>query len=288
MKRINKLFESQFLLDPNLHMWVNRFTEDFTVPYHEHDFIEYCYVAEGNGFHHIEQEIFPIHKGQLFVVPIGVAHVFRPVTPARSSKPPVVYNCMIDLHLVAQLSRFQEQRIQEHLSSLGNKNTSYFSVIDRDGAIENLMVQLQREVSINDPGSITMLHSLLNQLIVIVYRRIHTDADAPATKTADFNHVIHFLEQNFNQAITLTELSRYSGWTTRHLQRLFLKHTGQSFHSLLQHLRIQKSCEMLRNSSLKIGLISELVGYRSIDSFNSVFKRNVGLTPSEYRKSSTS
>ena len=35
---------------------------------------------------------------------------------------------------------------------------------------------------------------------------------------------------------------------------------------------------MLRSSSLKIGLISELVGYHSIDSFNIAFKKTVGLT----------
>lgn len=287
MKRTNKLFERKFLLDHNLHMWVNRFTEDFNVPYHEHDFIEYCYVAEGNGFHHIGQETFSIHKGQLFVIPLGVAHVFRPATPQRTSKPPVVYNCMFDLHLAAQLSTFQEQSIQEHLSSLGSTASSYFSVIDQQGSIESIMLQLHREISVNKTGSRAMLYSLLNQLIVTVYRRKYEDTATPTGKTADFNHVIHYLEQNFNQAITLAKLSHFSGWTTRHLQRLFLKHTGHSFGSFLQQLRIQRSCEMLRSSNLKIGLISEFVGYRSIDSFNSVFKKNVGLTPSEYRKSSS-
>lgn len=288
MNRINKVFESQFFLQNNLHMWVNRFTEDFMVPYHEHDFIEYCYVAEGNGFHYIEEETFPIHKGLLFVIPVGVAHVFRPATPERSSKPPIVYNCLFDTHLAVQLSIFQEQPIQEHLSSLGSKASSYFSVFDHDGSIESIMLKLYREMSVKATGSRTMLYALLNQLIVTVYRRKYGETENLACESVDFNHVFHYLEQNFNKAITLSEISRFSGWSSRHLQRLFLKHTGQSFGSFLQNLRIQKSCEMLRSSGLKIGVIADLVGYRSIDSFNIAFKKTVGLTPTEYRKSSFS
>jgi AraC family L-rhamnose operon transcriptional activator RhaR len=284
MNRINKVFQSKFFLENNLHMSVNRFAEDFTVPYHEHDFFEYCYVAEGIGFHHIEEETFPIHKGMLFVIPVGVAHVFRPATPERSSKPPIVYNCLFDTHLAAQLSILQEQPIQEHISSLGNNASSYFSVFDRDGSIESIILKLYREISSKETGSKTMLYALLSQLIVTVYRIKHGNEENISNESAEFNHVIHYLDQNFNQAISLSDVSRFSGWSSRHLQRLFLKHTGQSFGSFLQNLRIQKSCEMLRSSSLKIGLISELVGYRSVDSFNIAFKKTVGLTPTEYRK----
>ncbi|WP_171056121.1 AraC family transcriptional regulator [Paenibacillus sinopodophylli] len=286
MDRKHQVFSSHIFLPNNLHMWVNRYTEDFMVPYHEHDFIEYCYVAEGSGFHHIEQETFPIHKGWLFIIPIGVAHVFRPSTSERSSKPPIVYNCLFDTHLATELSSLQEQPVQEHLFSLGNNTMSYFSVYDRDGSIEIIMQKLYREMSVRDTGSKTMLYTLLSQLIVTVYRRRYGDKNPLTHESADFNDVIYYLDQHFNQAITLSGLSRFAGWSERHLQRLFLKHTGQTFGSFLQNLRIQKSCELLRSSGLKINVIADAVGYRSIDSFNSAFKKTVGLTPTEYRKAS--
>lgn len=286
MNRTHEVFERQYFLQENLHMLVNRFTEDFLVPYHAHDFIEFCYVAEGNGFHHIGQETFPIHKGLLFVIPIGVAHVFRPASSERSSKQPVVYNCLFDPHLADQLSIFQELPIQEHLSSLTNNASSYYSVFDRDGSIESLMLQLHQEMSANKLGSKTMLYALLNQLIVTVYRRKFEAQEDERNESAGFHLVIDYLEHNFNKAVTLSELSHVSGWSSRQLQRLFLKHTGQSYGAYLQSLRIRKSCELLRGSSQKIAIIAELVGYASIDSFNSTFIKNVGLTPTEYRKSS--
>jgi Transcriptional regulator containing an amidase domain and an AraC-type DNA-binding HTH domain len=138
-------------------------------------------------------------------------------------------------------------------------------------------------------GSQTMLYALLNQLIVTVYRLRYADRGSRLKDDAhDFARLLHYVEQNIDKPVTLKELSYASGWSSRHLQRLFQAHTEQSFGTFLRHLRIQKSCELLRTSTLKIGLISELVGYRDADSFHAAFKKNVGLTPSEYRKTSLS
>lgn len=286
MKQPDNLFEKDYFLSNTSLMFVNRFTEDFNVPYHAHDFIEYCYVAEGTGFHHIEQETFPIHKGQLYVIPIGVSHVFRPATSDRSSKPPIVYNCLFDIQLATILSGLQEQPIQVHLSALAGNTSSYFSVFDREGAIERIMIQLHKEMNTNAIGSKAMLHALLSQLIVTVYRLKYGDnGRSTAEETVGFHRVIDYVEQNFHTTVTLDELSRISGWSARHLQRLFTQHTGQSFGSFLQNVRIQRSCEMLRSTSHKVSYIAEQVGYRSIDSFNEAFKKTVGLTPTAFRKS---
>lgn len=286
MKRPNNLFERDHFLSDSSLMFVNRYTEDFNVPYHAHDFIEYCYVAEGTGFHHVEQETFPIHKGQLYVIPIGVSHVFRPATTDRSSKPPIVYNCLFDMHLATLLSGLQEPPIQEHLSALANKTSSYFSVFDREGAIERIMIQLLNEMNASAIGSRAMLHALLSQLIVTVYRLQHEDSECSVNEdSVDFHRVIDYVKQNFSTSITLVELSRISGWSTRHLQRLFDLHTGQTFGAYLQNVRIQRSCEMLRGSNHKVSFIAEQVGYHHIDSFNAAFRKTVGITPTAYRKS---
>ncbi len=270
-------------------MLVSRFTEDFQVPFHEHDFIEFCYVAEGTGFHHIERETFPVHKGWLFVLPVGAAHVFRPTTPDSSGKPPVVYNCLFDVKLARELAHDYEELVREHLEELTTRPSSYYAVFDKDGSIESLMLKLHLEMSRRETGSITMLHALLNQLIITVYRlTIGTSKRQGNSMPSDIRHIVYYLEQNMEQSLTLSDASRFAGWSARHLQRIFLKHTGQTFGAFVQHLRIRKSCEMLRGSTLKIGAIAELVGYRSIDAFNAAFKRTVGLTPSAYRQTSRS
>jgi AraC family L-rhamnose operon transcriptional activator RhaR len=280
-----QLFKAEFFFDHTIHLLVNRYTEDFTVPFHAHDFIEYCYVAEGKGFHHIEQETIPVSKGMLFAIPVGVSHVFRPTSPDAKGNPLIVYNCLFDSHMVDQLTdMLMEQPIQEHLIDLRNRRIPYFSVSDHDGSIESLMQMLYREMSVQGIGSATMLHTLLSQLVVTAYRKNLSNPDKPRSEVANFDQMLQFLKQNMHEAVTLSDLARVSKWSDRHLQRLFQRQTGQSFGSYLQNLRVQKSCELLRSSEHKISSIAERVGYRDMDSFNAVFKKIVGQSPRQYRK----
>ncbi|WP_199619412.1 AraC family transcriptional regulator [Paenibacillus alkalitolerans] len=285
MKQAAQLFKGETFLQNNLHVLVNRYTEDFLVPFHSHDFIEYCYVSEGSGFHHIVQEKIPVRKGMLFVIPVGIPHVFRPSSYDSLRDPLIVYNCLFDAQMMDRLSLFlHDLPLREHLASLGGSGSTYYSVFDSDGSIEGLMQNMYRELSVPGIGSTTMLHTLLSQLVVKVYRQKYGDVDKSITEAADFSQVIQYIENNISEAITLTDLARMSRWSSRHLQRKFVRHTGQSFGSYLQNVRVNKSCELLRNTEHKITTVAELVGYRDIDSFNAVFKKIVGQSPMSYRK----
>ncbi|MCR8657012.1 AraC family transcriptional regulator [Paenibacillus endoradicis] len=285
MNRTTQLFKGEDYLQNNFHLYVNRCTEDFLVPFHSHDFFEFCYVAEGSGFHHIENEIFPVKKGMLFAIPIGTSHVFRPTSTESLKKPLIVYNCLFNENMINKLALvIQESPIKQYLMSLGSSDTSYFSVFDYDGLIEELMINLYREMSVPTVGSTTMLPILLTHLIVTVYRLKFGETDKSTKEVTDFDQVIQYVENNVHESITLTDLAAISRWSNRHLQRMFVKHTGQNFSSYLQNLRVNKSCEVLRSTSLKIAMVAELVGYHDIDSFNAVFKKIVGQTPTAYRR----
>lgn len=264
---------------------VIRFTEAFDVPLHSHDFIEINFVAEGKGFHHIGNDIYPVTKGHLFVVPVGIPHVYRPSSPDSGLHPLIVYNCLFKPQLIEKMSALlSDSSLIGHLNDLQSDTAAYYSVQDIDGSIEKLMVTMYRESSLSSIGSSTYLYTLLIQLIITVYR-FKTEGSLPQTRnTANLNHLIQYLEQNLHEDITLSHLAGISQWSIRHLQRMFIQHTGQTFGNLLQNIRIQKGCEYLRDSQLKISTIAEKVGYTHIDSFNAVFKKIVGQTPSQYRK----
>jgi AraC family L-rhamnose operon transcriptional activator RhaR len=78
---------------PELPLFVNRVHESFELQQHTHDFIEISYVAEGSGAHYIDHTSLTVSKGDLFFIPVGVSHVFRPASTIQS-KPLVVYNCI--------------------------------------------------------------------------------------------------------------------------------------------------------------------------------------------------
>ncbi|MFC4597591.1 AraC family transcriptional regulator [Cohnella hongkongensis] len=269
-------------------VFVNRASEDFEAPMHDHDFIEFAYVAEGTGFHHIGGQVHPIHKGQLFYIPIGQPHVFRPASADVARHPLSVYNCVFSPELLERIAFFvTSPELKAFIAELQGGSASYFYLSDADDSIERLMQAMHREFSMPREASADYLDTLLVQLLIVVLRLRRRPPAASSRKFAQFDHLLAYMEQHLADELTLAHLAQKSRWSERHLQRLFLRHTEQSFKECLQTLRIQKSCLLLRTTGWKIGEIAEKVGYRDPASFLAVFKRIAGMTPSQYRKAAS-
>jgi len=85
--------------------------------------------------------------------------------------------------------------------------------------------------------------------------------------------------------LTLQDLASQVNITSRELSILINRHIGQHFFDFINEYRIKKSMEILKNSSKKEFTIQQIlydVGFNSKSSFNTAFKKHIGLTPTEY------
>ena len=78
---------------------------------------------------------------------------------------------------------------------------------------------------------------------------------------------------------TYTEVSQW------HLSKLLNRYAEKSFYDILNSLRIRAAKELLADPSLKIGEISERVGYVDTAHFARIFKKSEGVSANEYRNS---
>ena len=213
--------KSEYFLHNHLQLFVNRCSEDF-FPFHAHDFIEYSYVAEGKGFHHIGEDVIPVRKGMLFVIPVGVPHVFRPVSTNVTEHPLILYNCLFNAELIHTLtSVIQEKEIIHHLLDLAQNQVPYISVVDHNDRIEELMVKLYRESSVPGIGSSTMLYTLVSQLVLMTYRQLYQEVHDEAVHSTDFEYILHYLKQHVSNRIRMSDLVRVSGWSEKQIGRMF-------------------------------------------------------------------
>ncbi|MNW14618.1 HTH-type transcriptional regulator YesS [compost metagenome] len=60
--------------------------------------------------------------------------------------------------------------------------------------------------------------------------------------------------------------------------------TGKNIVDFINELRITKATSLLIDNRIKIHDAAKAVGYQNITSFNRMFKKYTGVTPSEYRK----
>ncbi len=96
-------------------------------------------------------------------------------------------------------------------------------------------------------------------------------------------NALAYIEENYTQKLTLSEVAEKTYVSQWHLSKLLNRHTGQSFSDILNHTRIERAKELLKDPSLRIGDISDQVGFLDLAHFSRVFKKQVGVSANEYR-----
>ena len=105
-------------------------------------------------------------------------------------------------------------------------------------------------------------------------------------KTAEqiLNYARNYIKEHFSESIDLNSLASQLGISSAYLTKLFNKYEKSTPNKYLTQLRISQAKHLLINSDLTIKEVGESVGYDSQFYFSRIFHKQVGLTPSEYRK----
>ena len=94
---------------------------------------------------------------------------------------------------------------------------------------------------------------------------------------------IEWLKKHHSENIATKQLMSYMGYGHSRLYELFKVRTGLSPTAFLIRYRISKSCELLKTSNLSISTISRRVGFNDPAFFSRIFRRQIGLSPIQYR-----
>lgn len=96
-------------------------------------------------------------------------------------------------------------------------------------------------------------------------------------------NAIKYIEENYNQKLTLSELAEKTYVSQWHLSKLLNRHTQQNFSELLNSVRIKEAKKLLKCPELRIGDVAEAVGFIDMAHFSRVFKKTTGMSANEYR-----
>ena len=99
------------------------------------------------------------------------------------------------------------------------------------------------------------------------------------------NKAIHYMEENYSRKLTLQDVADCCYVSQWHLSKLLNKYAEKSFYDILNSIRIQAAKKLLEDPSLKIGDISERVGYSDTAHFARTFKKLENMSANEYRNS---
>lgn len=271
----------------NLKIMVNISEKSHLLDYHEHDFLELAYVLEGSAEHYINDASFIISKGDYFIVDYGVKHKYQKLNDNGTLK---IMNCLFSPQLIDETlkhcRRFEEVAnhylINFNMHNL-ETNPTKFLYQDTDGQILRVLKRMLTEYENKDMGYQEILRGQLIELLIRTMRKIRLP-DSESVDNSIVQHVIKHVQKHYAEKLSLEEITKKYNFSLSHTSYMFKKATGFSFQEYVQTVRIKESCRLLVNTSKLISEIAYSVGYADTKFFNELFKRQLGLTPRQYRK----
>lgn len=136
------------------------------------------------------------------------------------------------------------------------------------------------------PSKMDEINEALEAAVKQLDKLGHADGDEEQGHGAG-SFILHqatrFMEEHYAEKLTLQTVADCCYVSQWHLSKLLNRYSGKSFYDMLNSIRIQKAKELLADPSLKIGQISEMVGYSDTAHFARTFKKLEGMSANEYR-----
>ncbi len=254
---------------------------------HSHTFFELIYVMSGFCVNKIQEKVIRMNEGDICFLSPRIVHSLEVLDES------IIINIMIRKSMMNEtlfnISENSNILIKHFSEIMYAKNTKHYIFFYTKGdiMIRNVFEMLVSEEYMNQYDQYS--DSVKQRLLEVVFNyllRYHSD-DAEESKEMYSEHprimeVMNYLRHNYRTA-TLQNLAAYLNYTEQHLSRLIKKETGLNFKEILTKIRIQKACELLKKTDLKILDISTAVGYENTAYFNAVFKNQTNCTPRSYR-----
>jgi len=187
-------------------------------------------------------------------------------------------------------SEFVSRAIEEYWGADSSKVEIEKQFLTRDPVIEAITVNLAREAVGGSPAG--RLYAEIGCEFLahhLIYRYSNLSSPPPRSmgglSSRRLKLVLEYIEDTLGQPIRLRELAALAGISARHFERAFRQSTGSSPHAYVMNRRLHMARDLLINQpELPIDQIALRLGFSSSSHFSSAFRRQTGLTPTDFRK----
>lgn len=93
-----------------------------------------------------------------------------------------------------------------------------------------------------------------------------------------------YIEEHYEECLTVSEISRELGVSLSYLSRIFKKATGNTIINYINEKKIEKAKEYLKYTDMKVYEIAEKLGFENTTYFSSFFKKYTSVSPKDYKE----
>lgn len=228
------------------------------------------YCLEGSGEVIIKKNKHGIEAGDFFVVPMKTAHTYS----ANEFTPWTIYWIHFKGNISSSLIDLLNKRI--------NGYKGFIKYNEQSISLFNEMYnQLERGY-----GKDSLIYAnmcLYHFLSAVIYNYRFDPNDKFSHKDA-IDNAIDFISSHISEMLTLEKMAASVNLSPSHFSYSFKKKTGFSPIEYFNHLKVQKACQYLLFTDLRIREIAEELGIDDPYYFSRMFTKVMGISPKNYKE----
>lgn len=260
-----------------LYVSTSKYEGDWHSTMHSHYFTELFYVVSGKGSFMVEDEIFSVKESDLVIINPNIVH-----TEKSYNENPLEY-IVLGVDGIAFNFNMESTATQY----------SVFNFHENKKEIVIFLMSLLREVEDKKPNYELICQNLLEVLLIMIMRNADyklsiTDVVMSKKISKECSKVKRYLDSKYAEDITLDKLAEITHMSKYYIIHAFTKYSGVSPINYLINKRIEESKNLLENTDHSIAQIASSIGFSSQSYFSQAFKKSMGISPNEYRKSKKS
>ena len=226
------------------------------------------FVTKGTGILKISGRTIPIGKGDAFLIPEGDVAYYQ----ASQDNPWSYYWVGLTGIRASQYVRLMMDISPERYVLRNLKIEKYATVIDP-------LTELAETNAINYFHSKAALYELFQLFAEDIHGLGPTDR-APSLAA----RARAYLEAKYSEKLPIRDVASHFGVHPNHLTRCFREEYHTSPKQFLTELKLEKSKQMLADTDDPVALIASSLGFEDQHAFSKLFRKQNGISPSEYRK----
>lgn len=132
-------------------------------------------------------------------------------------------------------------------------------------------------------GNFIYLSQTLSLILAEAYDR--EQGQSVLEQNKHVTDVVRYMYRHLEENLTLEQIGEEFSLSKSYLNAIFQKHTQHSPMDFFIHLKMKRSCRLLRTTDLPVYEVAQKMGYADPYYFSRIFKKIVGISPRQYRKS---
>ena len=281
LSRILESPEIQFTID---NVAVREFPAAYTFGPHAHRFVELDFIEAGNCGMLFGTELVRLGAGDCLLIYPDVPHYF--FTRARTGCTIVQLEFAVENFPWPVLPQLGEEALV-FLDEVRNHAQPFRKLLPQ-AVLSQCIRAIRQESTESRRGRDEMLRLLFAQLLILLSREVegvYATTEPAFDSGRDLAHrLASRLANEYAENQGIEELSVDFGVSSRYLRRCFHDVFGMSIIDYLTGLRLRKASALLARPDLSILEIALQSGFGSSQYFARVFKREMGLSPGDFRK----